>query len=57
MEGFRPVSGVFSFCLYDFGESWWRGAAYTTGSDHLVLRNSSVQLTTSKGRITSLMDV
>ncbi|KAF9070390.1 glycosyl hydrolases family 38 N-terminal domain-containing protein [Rhodocollybia butyracea] len=32
-------------------------SAYTNGSDHFVLRNSSVQLTISKGRITSLVDV
>lgn len=30
---------------------------YTNGSDHFVLRNSSVQLTISDGRITSLLDV
>src|SRR5882757_9432582 len=30
---------------------------YTNGSDHFVLRNASVQLTISKGRITSLVDV
>ncbi|KAJ7113374.1 glycoside hydrolase family 38 protein [Mycena epipterygia] len=32
-------------------------SVYTNGSDHFVLRNSSVQLTISKGRITSLVDV
>lgn len=32
-------------------------SVYTNGSDHFVLRNSSVQLTISDGRITSLMDV
>ncbi|KAJ4488346.1 glycosyl hydrolases family 38 N-terminal domain-containing protein [Lentinula aciculospora] len=32
-------------------------SAYTNGSDHFVLRNSSVQLTISNGRITSLVDV
>ncbi|KAF5391900.1 hypothetical protein D9757_001700 [Collybiopsis confluens] len=32
-------------------------SAYTNGSDHFVLRNSSVQLTISSGRITSLVDV
>ncbi|KAF5347291.1 hypothetical protein D9756_009971 [Leucocoprinus leucothites] len=32
-------------------------SVYTNGSDHFVLRNSSVQLTISKGRITSLFDV
>ena len=30
---------------------------YTNGSDHFVLRNASVQLTISDGRITSLLDV
>ncbi|KAJ7643881.1 glycoside hydrolase family 38 protein [Roridomyces roridus] len=32
-------------------------SVYTNGSDHFVLRNSTVQLTISKGRITSLLDV
>ncbi|KAF9025150.1 glycoside hydrolase family 38 protein [Hymenopellis radicata] len=32
-------------------------SVYTNGSDHFVLRNASVQLTISKGRITSLLDV
>lgn len=32
-------------------------AVHTNGSDHFVLRNASVQLTISKGRITSLLDV
>ncbi|KAK0458541.1 glycoside hydrolase family 38 protein [Desarmillaria tabescens] len=32
-------------------------AVYTNGSDHFVLRNASVQLTISNGRITSLLDV
>ncbi|KAJ7781792.1 glycoside hydrolase family 38 protein [Mycena maculata] len=32
-------------------------SVYTNGSDHFVLRNSTVQLTISKGRITSLVDV
>ncbi|KAJ7872246.1 glycoside hydrolase family 38 protein [Mycena leptocephala] len=32
-------------------------SVYTNGSDHFVLRNASVQLTISKGRITSLVDV
>ena len=30
---------------------------FTNGSDHFVLRNSSLQLTISNGRITSLLDV
>ncbi|KIY52201.1 glycoside hydrolase family 38 protein [Fistulina hepatica ATCC 64428] len=30
---------------------------YSNGSNHFVLRNSSVQMTISKGRITSLLDV
>ncbi|KAF8155248.1 glycoside hydrolase family 38 protein [Mycena galopus ATCC 62051] len=32
-------------------------SVYTNGADHFVLRNASVQLTISKGRITSLLDV
>lgn len=32
-------------------------SVYTNGSDHFVLRNSTVQLTISDGRITSLVDV
>lgn len=32
-------------------------SVYTNGSDHVVLRNSSVQLTIAEGRITSLLDV
>ncbi|KAJ7639802.1 glycoside hydrolase family 38 protein [Mycena polygramma] len=32
-------------------------SVYTNGADHFVLRNASVQLTISKGRITSLVDV
>ncbi|KAJ7020033.1 glycosyl hydrolases family 38 N-terminal domain-containing protein [Mycena alexandri] len=31
-------------------------SVYTNGADHFVLRNASVQLTISKGRITSLLD-
>ncbi|KII92975.1 glycoside hydrolase family 38 protein [Plicaturopsis crispa FD-325 SS-3] len=32
-------------------------SVHTNGADHFVLKNSSVQLTISKGRITSLLDV
>ncbi|KAL4246947.1 glycosyl hydrolase 38 family protein [Abortiporus biennis] len=32
-------------------------SVFTNGSDHFVLRNSSVQLTITNGRITSLLDV
>ncbi|KAJ7199975.1 glycoside hydrolase family 38 protein [Mycena pura] len=32
-------------------------SVYTNGADHFVLRNGSVQLTISRGRITSLVDV
>ncbi|ESK96763.1 glycoside hydrolase family 38 protein [Moniliophthora roreri MCA 2997] len=32
-------------------------SVFTNGSDHFVLRNSSVQMTISGGRITSLLDV
>lgn len=31
--------------------------AYTNGSDHIILRSRSLQLTISQGRITSLYDV
>ena len=36
---------------------FWLWTVYTNGSDHFVLRNASVQLTISKRRITSLVDV
>lgn len=51
------ASGAFQVGLFYsiIGSLWY--AAYTNGSDHFVLRNSSVQLTISKGRITSLVDV
>ncbi|KAJ6509062.1 hypothetical protein C8R45DRAFT_1090173 [Mycena sanguinolenta] len=32
-------------------------SVYTNGGDHFVLRNASMQLTISRGRITSLLDV
>ncbi|KAJ7203479.1 glycoside hydrolase family 38 protein [Mycena haematopus] len=32
-------------------------SVYTNGADHFVLRNAGVQLTISRGRITSLLDV
>ncbi|KAF9497318.1 hypothetical protein BDN71DRAFT_1445060 [Pleurotus eryngii] len=32
-------------------------SVYTNGSDHFVLRNAFIQLTISKGRITSLLDL
>ncbi|KAF7337346.1 Glycoside hydrolase family 38 protein [Mycena sanguinolenta] len=32
-------------------------SVYTNGADHFVLRNASMQLTISRGRITSLLDV
>jgi len=35
----------------------WNPSVYTNGSDHFVLRNACVQLTISKGRISSLVDV
>ncbi|KDQ27960.1 glycoside hydrolase family 38 protein [Pleurotus ostreatus PC15] len=34
-----------------------RAHVYTNGSDHFVLRNAFIQLTISKGRITSLLDL
>lgn len=34
-----------------------RATVYTNGSDHFVLRNPSIQLTISHGRITSLLDI
>jgi alpha-mannosidase len=42
-------SGSFAGCMPPFVQS--------NGADHFVLGNSSVQLTISKGRITSLLDV
>lgn len=36
---------------------WLIWTVYTNGSSHFVLRNGSVQLTISNGRITSLVDV
>ncbi|KAH7922134.1 glycoside hydrolase family 38 protein [Leucogyrophana mollusca] len=44
----RPV-GMFADCM--------PASVFTNGSDHFVLRNASVQLTISGGRITSLVDV
>ncbi|KIJ61767.1 glycoside hydrolase family 38 protein [Hydnomerulius pinastri MD-312] len=41
--------GMFAHCM--------PVSVYTNGSDHFVLRNASVQLTISKGRISSLYDV
>ncbi|KAF8878221.1 glycoside hydrolase family 38 protein [Infundibulicybe gibba] len=45
----RPANNI--------GDNTFPVFAYTNGSDHFVLRNSSVQLTISKGRITSLLDI
>ncbi|KAI0944229.1 hypothetical protein AcW1_010259 [Taiwanofungus camphoratus] len=42
-------SGLYADCMPT--------SVFTNGSDHFVLRNSSMQLTISKGRITSLFDV
>ncbi|KAH9942858.1 glycosyl hydrolases family 38 N-terminal domain-containing protein [Amylocystis lapponica] len=43
------ASGMYADCM--------PVSVFTNGSDHFVLRNSSVQMTISKGRITSLFDV
>ncbi|KAJ3559346.1 hypothetical protein NM688_g401 [Phlebia brevispora] len=60
-------SGLFAHCMPPSGllPSYFISLArplthlqvYTNSSDHFVLRNSSVQLTISNGRITSLLDV
>ena len=54
----KPVSSksLASFIPW-FQDSTYFWTVYTNGSDHFVLRNASVQLTISKGRITSLLDV
>lgn len=46
LYSYRPRSTQIDVC-----------AVFTNGSDHFVLRNSSVQLTITQGRITSLRDV
>ncbi|KAI0697456.1 galactose mutarotase-like domain-containing protein [Cytidiella melzeri] len=43
------ASGLFADCM--------PASAFTNGADHFVLRNSSVQMTISRGRITSILDV
>jgi alpha-mannosidase len=66
--GVAGVSGMFADCMPASGQ--YEGVCgktekilikgllvYTNGADHFVLRNASVQLTISKGRITSLLDV
>jgi alpha-mannosidase len=53
-----PASGAFlRFFFLRFGHLIENQIVYTNGSDHFVLRNSGVQLTISKGRITSVLDV
>jgi alpha-mannosidase len=51
-----PVSGMFGHTLLacDVAD---QHEVFTNGTDHLIMRNSSVQLTIAKGRITSLRDV
>lgn len=44
----QPV-GMFSVCM--------PASVFTNGTDHFVLRNATVQLTISEGRISSLIDV
>ncbi|KAG6840407.1 hypothetical protein C0991_006916 [Blastosporella zonata] len=51
-----PVSGV-SHLLRAMQVLNFNHLVFTNGSDNFVLRNSCVQLTISKGRITSLLDV
>ena len=56
----KPVSGAYFLAFYFFFEvllTWLVRTVYTNGSSHFVLRNGSVQLTISNGRITSLVDV
>ncbi|PSR71657.1 hypothetical protein PHLCEN_2v12510 [Hermanssonia centrifuga] len=48
-ENLAHPTGFFADCM--------PVSVFTNNSDHFVLRNSSVQLTVSKGRITSLIDV
>lgn len=62
----RPV-GFFADCMPVSGACYCPSSVelvltpmlvvFTNGSDHFVLRNSSIQVTISKGRITSLFDV
>lgn len=59
--------GLYADCMPATGEPIWprltrdlsdhQFAVQSHDSDHFVLKNSSVQLTISKGRITSLVDV
>jgi alpha-mannosidase len=52
----NPVSGEL-FLVFRRHSLIFSLKVYTNGSDHFVLRNASVQLTISCGRITSLFDV
>ncbi|CAK5279299.1 unnamed protein product [Mycena citricolor] len=63
-EGYAVVqcaagAGAVSVEALPVTEAWGftPASVYTNGSDHFVLRNSMVQLTISRGRITSLLDV
>ena len=52
-----PVSGRRLIPVLSIESKLIENTVFTNGSDHFVLRNSAVQLTVSKGRITSLFDV
>lgn len=55
---YLPASGsLFSLSTLQLSSNESGIAVYTNGLDHFVLKNSSVQLTISKGRICSLVDV
>ena len=56
-ELIKPVSGEWLFSLLQENLMLGAYSVYTNGSDHFVLRNASVQLTISNGRISSLVDV
>ena len=49
------MSGPFSCLIYN--SILMPFTAFSTGPDNFILKNSSVQLTVSEGRITSLLDV
>ena len=52
-----PVSGSYAWLGVGIWLTIFFESVYTNGSDHFVLRNASVQMTISKGRISSLLDV
>ena len=51
------ATGWYVFCLYSDISTLTPPTASSTGPDNFVLKNSSVRLMVSKGRITSLLDV